>query len=343
MLLKGRAAERFARRPEEDVWAALIFGEDEGLVADTGAALMAAWGGKAGLEVTPLDEDAVRKDPALLFDALEAVSLLGDARGVRLRTSGDKLAGLIGEVIAAGDADPRRFAAKFVIEAGTLPTKSKLRAAAEGAARTACLQLYTEEAGDVAERVKAALLADGIVIDPPALAAFVGELPGHRALANAEIEKLALYGRGLGRPLSLEDIRTLSATEAEAEVSSAIRAALGGDAGAAQCALDRLAANGTGGITILRSLQFEVVRMLSAHEKMAAGDSNPGRSLRPPVWQDEWPAFRARLGRWPVRRLMRVMERIHAAERQAKLSGAAGEPAIRMLINDLARVAASAA
>jgi DNA polymerase-3 subunit delta len=341
MLLKGRAAERFARRPEADIWAALVFGEDEGLVADTSAALLAAWGGKAGLDVTQLDEDAVRKDPGLLFDALEAVSLLGDARGVRMRTSGDKLAGLIGEVIAMGDAGPLRFAARLVIEAGPLAAKSKLRATAEGAARAACLQLLPEAEGDVADRVKAALLADAIVVDPPALGAFVRELPGHRALANAEIEKLALYGRNLGRPLSLEDIQALSSTEVETGVSCAIRAALGGDVGAAQGALDRLAANGTSGITILRALQFEVVRMLSAHEKIAGGDSNPGRSLRPPVWQDEWTAFRARLNRWPVRRLMRVMERIYDTERQTKLSGATGDPSVRILINDLARAAAA--
>lgn len=342
MLVKGRAGERFARRPDPEIWAALVFGEDEGLVSDMALALITAWGGKAGLDVTSLDDDAVRKEPAILFDALEAVSLLGDARAVRLRTSGDKLAGLITEVIEAGDTRPGHFEAKFIIEAGTLPAKSKLRAAAERAATTACLQLFAEESADVAERVKSALLAEGAVIDPPALAAFIGDLPGHRAIANAEIEKLALYARGLDRPLTLDDIRALTATDVNLAISAVIQSALEGHAAAAHTALVKLAANGTGAITVLRSLQMEVVRMLSAHEKMSGGDGNPGRSLRPPVWQSEWPAFRARLGRWPVRRLMRVMERIHDAERQAKLSSASGEPSVRILINDLARVSAGA-
>ncbi|OYW87920.1 MAG: hypothetical protein B7Z22_03495, partial [Hyphomonas sp. 32-62-5] len=95
----------------------------------------------------------------------------------------------------------------------------------------------------------------------------------------------------------------------------------------------------TSGISILRSLQMEVLRMLSAHEKIAGGDGNPGKYLRPPIWPNEWPAFRARLGKWPARRLMRVMERIHDAERQTKLAGATGDPVIRLLINDLARAA----
>lgn len=342
MLVKGRAAEGFARRPDADVWAVLAFGEDEGLSADIGQALIASWGGKQGLDVTLLDEDTIRKEPALFFDALEAVSLLGDARAVRLRTSGDKIASLLIEAIEIGDKDPHRFAAKLIIEAGALPAKSKLRSAAESANRTACLQLFAEEEADIASRVKTALLAEGAVIDPPALEIFVGDLPGHRALANSEIEKLALYARGLGRPLTVEDIRALSATDVKQAISGVILATLEGRPGEAHTSLDKLIENGTSSISILRSLQMEVIRMLSAHEKMASGDSSPGRSLRPPVWPNEWPAFRARLSKWPARRLMRVMERIHDAERQTKLAGALGDPEIRLLINDLARVAESA-
>lgn len=79
--------------------------------------------------------------------------------------------------------------------------------------------------------------------------------------------------------------------------------------------------------------------MLSAHEKIAGGDGNPGKYLRPPVWPSDWPAFRVRLGKWPARRLMRVMERIHDAERQTKLAGPIGDPVVRLLINDLAKAA----
>lgn len=339
MLHKGRAAEGFARRPDPEVWAVLAFSEDEGLAFDAGQALIAGWGGKRGMDVTALDDDAIKKEPALLFDALEAVSLLGNARAVRVRTSGDKIAGLLAEAIAAGDKDPKRFAAKLVIEAGSLPAKSKLRTAAESAKRAACLQLFAEEEADVASRVKTALLAEGAVIDPPALEAFVGDLPGHRALANSEIEKLALYARGLGRPLTLNDVRALSATDVKQAISGVVNAALDGRPGEAQTALDKLSENGTSAISVLRSLQMEVLRMLSAHEKISGGDGNPGKYLRPPVWPSDWPAFRVRLGKWPARRLMRVMERIHDAERQAKLAGPTGEAVVRMLINDLARAA----
>jgi DNA polymerase III subunit delta len=342
MLLKGRQAESFARRPGDEVWAVLAFSEDDGLVADAAQSVIAAWGGKTPLDVSVLDDDAIRKDPSTLFDGLEAVSLLGDKRAIRVRTSGDKIAAFLIEAIETGEAEPGRFAAKLIIEAGNLAAKSKLRAAAEKAKHTACLQLFAEEAAGIGERVKNALMADGAVIDDDALALFIGDLPGHRAIANAEIEKLALYARGLGRPIGVADIRTLTATDLKQDIGGAVMAALEGRPAEAHKALDRLSEMGTSPISILRALQMETLRMLSAHEKGGGGDPGVGRSLRPPVWPNEWPAFRSRLNTWTPKRLMRIMERIHNAETRAKTAGASAEPVVRLLINDLARVAEGA-
>jgi DNA polymerase III subunit delta len=342
MLVKGRQAESFARRPGAEFWAVVVFSEDEGLSADAAQSVLSAWGGKQPLDVTVLDDDAIRKDPSLLFDALEAASLLGDPRAVRVRTSGDKIAALLIEAIEAGDAEAGRYAAKLVIETGSLAAKSKLRGAAEKATRCACLQIFAEEAGDIGDRVRTALLSEGAVIEDEALELFCGDLPGHRAIANAEIEKLALYSRGLGRAVSSEDVRALTATTLRQDIGGVLIAALDGRPSDAHQALDRLNEVGTSPISILRSLQMETLRMLSAHEKVASGDSNPGRSLRPPVWPNEWPAFRKRMNTWPPKRLMRIMERIHDAERQAKEAGPTAEPVVRLLINDLVRVAEAA-
>ncbi len=338
MLLKGRDALKFAKRPAKDVWAAILFGDDEGLVADAGRQLAASWDPEA--VVSGLDEEAVRKDPASLAEALEAVSLLGEARIVRLRTSGDKLAVLLADMIGAGDAAADRFAAKLIIETGPLPPRSKLRAAAEGAKRTAALQLFSETDKDVGERVSQALRDAGASLTAPALSAFCDGLSGHRAIANREIEKLCLYAIGLGRPIDVEDIEGLSATGASASIGSAVAAALDGRAADAQAALEKIFASGTGGITVLRALQNETLRMVAAHEKMLAGDPSPGKSLRPPVWPSEWPAYAERLRNWPVRRALRILERVELSERQAKQLSGTDTQTVRILMSEIARAAA---
>lgn len=343
MLFKGKQAAAFARKPDTEFWAVLAFSEDEGLASDSGQSLIAAWTGKhAHADITLLDDDAIRKEPALLFDALEAASLLGDPRFVRVRTSGDKIAGLLIDAITEGDKKEDRYSARLLVEAGSLAKKSKLRAAAESASRTACLQLFGDEGADIEQRAKQALKESGVAIDPEALRLFVGDLPGHRLAANSEIEKLALYARGLGRPVSVADIRALCATEFEQTLSTAISATLDGHPSAANAAFDKLAQAGTAGISVLRSLQFEVHRMLDAHARIEEGQPSANMKLRPPVWQSEWPAYRARLTKWPVRRLTRVLERIYEAEAQAKRAGGSADPVIRILMNDLARAAEAA-
>jgi DNA polymerase-3 subunit delta len=340
MLLKGKQAVTFSKRPKPDIWAVLAFGEDEGLAADAASNLLRGWTPKSeDLEVTTLDDDAIKKDASLLFDSLEAVSLLGGARAIRVRTSGDKIAKLLVEAINAGDADPQRFAAKLIIQAGSLQKRSKLRAAAESAKHTACLQLFADDAGDVQSLVETKLLEAGASIEPAALAAFVGDLPGHRGIANAEIEKLSLYAHGLGRAINLGDIRALSATDIDHALSAAVKATLSGHPEQAHTALDRLETAGTSPISILRSLQSETLRMLDAHSKITSGNANPGMKLRPPVWNSEWPAFRQRLNVWSAPRLRRVLERLYDAEHIAKVKGGSAGPTVRMLMNDLVRVA----
>jgi hypothetical protein len=87
------------------------------------------------------------------------------------------------------------------------------------AKRTACLQFFADEGVDIEQRAKQALKEAGVDIEPDALRLFVGDLPGHRMAANSEIEKLALYARGLGRSVSEADIRALCATEFEQTLS----------------------------------------------------------------------------------------------------------------------------
>jgi len=343
MLLQGKQAAAFARKPDPKVWAVLAFSDDEGLASDNGQQIIAVWAGKnAHADITLLDDDAIRKDPALLFDALEAASLLGDPRFVRVRTGGDKIAGLLIEAITAGDKTEDRYSARLLIEAGSLAKKSKLRSAAEAASRTACLQFFADEGVDIEHKVKQALKEFSIEIDAEALRVFVGDLPGHRLAANSEIEKLALYARGLGRPVSVSDIRALCATEFEQTLSTAISATLDGHPGAANAAFEKLAMAGTAGISVLRSLQFEVRRMLDAHVRIEEGQPSANMKLRPPVWQSEWPAYRARLNKWPVKRLTRVLERIYDAEAQAKRAGGSTDAVVRVLMNDLARAAEAA-
>ncbi|MEL6322857.1 MAG: hypothetical protein AAFQ84_01350, partial [Pseudomonadota bacterium] len=166
----------------------------------------------------------------------------------------------------------------------------------------------------------------------------VAGLPGHRSLANQEIEKLRLYGHGLGRPISVSDIRDLCVTDTDQAQTDLVALTLSGRLEEAVAALDRITIAGTSPISVLRALQRELARLIQAHG-MAGTGPDVGMKLRPPVFRNSWPVFRKLMALWPVKRCARALERVHDAEAQAKRASALAEPALRQLIVDLARAA----
>ncbi|MEL6323487.1 MAG: hypothetical protein AAFQ84_04575, partial [Pseudomonadota bacterium] len=185
MKLSGAEAVRFCQTPQAAYWAFLLFGDDEGVVADGFLSLkQALFKDRDDLDVITLDDDEVKKDPAALMDALDARSLLGNPRLIRIRANGDKAAAPILEAIQAGDQAIDRFESPLVITAGALQKRSKLRAGSEAAKHAAALHLFSDETQDLVALVRARLAEDGLEIEEMALERLVAGLPGHRSLAN---------------------------------------------------------------------------------------------------------------------------------------------------------------
>jgi len=342
MKLQGNSAERFAKKPDLSCPFVLIFGDDEGVVADLAATLIKSWQKDAPSAVLTFDEDDVKRDPTRLFDALEAVSLLGEGTIVRIRTKGEKLFSILKDVLSLPS---ERVPAKLVLQNGSLNTRSKLRTAFETASNAAALHLFADTAADMSDLVRGFLASRDVAIDPDALSVFVGGLPGHRSLANAEMEKLALYAYQLERPVSVGDIQSLCETNADESARTAVLMALSGDPQRAQAEIDRVIDAGLSPISLVRLFEMEASRMLEAHALQGEGGSgNVGMKLKPPVWKSDWPAFQARLRKWPTPRLTRLIERLHDLELMAKSPGGAGvaDPATRDLFVTLYKAAAAA-
>lgn len=342
MKLQGTSAERFAKKPDPACSFALIFGEDEGVVADTANALIKSWEKANPSAVLTLEEDDVKREPARLFDALEAVSLLGEGTIIRIRTKGEKLFALMKEVL---ELPAERVAAKLVLQNGSLNTRSKLRTAFEAAPNAAALHLFADSASDMSDLVGRFLSERSVTIEPDALSVFVGGLPGHRSLANAEMEKLATYAHDLGRAVSVADIRALCETNADESARTAVLKALSGEPEQAQAEMDRVIDAGLSPISLVRMFEMEASRMLEAHALQGdSGGGNVGMKLKPPVWKSDWPAFQSRLRKWPAPRLVRLVERLHDLELMAKSPGGAGmaEAATRELFISLYKAAARA-
>ena len=126
MKLSPRDAPAYFARPDPDKTGLLIYGNDAMRVALRRQEVIAALIGPAGEEemrLTRLQGAELRKDPALLLDAIKAQSFFPGPRVAFVEDASDAIAPVMTNALAdwqAGDA-------QVVVTAGALKPASKLR------------------------------------------------------------------------------------------------------------------------------------------------------------------------------------------------------------------------
>jgi DNA polymerase-3 subunit delta len=335
MKLDARRIPSFLRDPGP-VRIVLLHGEDEGLVRHRADALTQA---VVGARDDPFRVAwLAREDHGRLLEEADAVAMLGGRRVIRVRDAVDGLAPTL-EQVASGPGD-----SLIVLEAsGLLPARSKLRALTEASPVAAAIACYPEEGKALQDAVRSALAEAGIRLDRDAEAWLVEHVGSDWAATRGEIEKLILYA-GQERRLGLEDVRGCVGDAASVAFDDAVFAATGGDAEAADRALERALAEGLAAVAITRGVMGHLAKLHQARGHMAAGASAEDaiRALRPPVFFKRVGDFTRALTRWDAPRLAHAMNETRRAELACKQTGAPDGLLVRRLVLALARQGAAA-
>jgi DNA polymerase III subunit delta len=319
-----------------DVRLFFIFGQDESAIADI-AAQMAAQLGQA--ERIDIDSDRIRNDPALLADEASALSLFGDKRYVRLNFRRDEgLAAVENLLELDNGANP------VIATAGNLTKASKLRKLAESHPRAMAHICYLPEEGTAAASVMAHAATLGLKLDR-SLGARIARYTGQdRKLAQAELEKLALYyDSSPERPMTVEvaAFEALSAETGEENVSGLINQVMGGELRGTGRELASARDMGVDAIRIVRALQRRVALLSSMRAKVDSG-SNAAAVVKATrsVFYKEADDFVKQLGRWPSARLAGLNG--HLLEVEAKLMSVKDGLGSVILEEELIRIARAA-
>ncbi len=320
-----------------DVRLFLVFGQDESAIADI-AGQMAAQLGAA--ERIDLDSDRIRNDPALLADEASALSLFGDKRYVRLNFRREEgLAAVENLLELENGANP------VIAIAGNLTKASKLRKLAESHKRAMAHICYLPEEGTAAASVMAYAATLGLKLDR-SLGARIARYTGQdRKLAQAEIEKLALYyDAAPERPMTVEvtAFEALSAETGEENVGGLVNQVMGGELRLLGRELASARDMGVDAIRIIRALQRRVALLSSLRAKLDAG-SNAGAVVKATrsIFFKEADEFVKQLGRWPSARLAGLNG--HLLEVEAKLMSVKDGLGSVILEEELIRIARAAA
>ncbi|MDI7775809.1 DNA polymerase III subunit delta [Asticcacaulis sp. EMRT-3] len=292
-LAKRAEIDAFFAKPSPAILGALIYGKDRSQVIEraTGLARQIVSDINDPFNVSVLTDTDIDNDPARLEGELQALSMMGGRRLVRLKffsekAALDKAVAATLKAHAAGDFNREAF---IVIEAGGLGADSALRRLADSDKSLVSIACYEDETGDVVRMARETLSANGVALSTAAMDIFVQRLPKERGIARQEIERLILFiGPGSHKTLSEVELQDFLGVEPEASLFKAAADAFGGRMKATQAGLRRAFAEGESGADALRALSqhYNKLKLLKSLLEKGAGTKEATRAAGV-FWKDE--------------------------------------------------------
>ncbi len=333
MKLAGRDIESFLRGVDAAVAAVLFYGPDAGLVHERADRLTAAVAGDAAdpFRVSDVTVEGLRDQPSLLSDEASALSFGGGRRVVRLRNAGDSQSAAIESFLESPAGG-----GLVVVEAAELGPRSSLRQLFEAADNAAALPCYRDEAGDLARLIGEELGRAGLRLTGEARDYLAGALGGDRGVTRRELEKIVSYmgPSDSARPLELADALACVGDSAALSVDDLVFALGDGDFVAVERLTDRVLAEGTTPVAILRTAGRHFLRL---HLVASAEDRERAiRTLKPPVFYKYVPRLHEQVRQWAPSRLHQALDRLTRAEMDCKRTGMPAEVLCRRVLLEIA-------
>lgn len=336
MKIDARQAEAFLKKPDPKIRAVVIYGNDDGLIAERAAQLAKSVCEdlKDPFRVVDIAGDALKADPARLADEFSAMSLMGGRRVIRVRPAGDECATALENLVAATAGD-----ALIVIEGGNLSPRSSLRTLAETEACLAALACYMDSEQVLEGLVETAARAEGLSVDPDAMEWIVDRLGGDRGQTRSEVDKLLLYKTDdSDRTIRITDAKAVMGDTSAVGIDDVIAATFDGDRTNLDHALDRVFAEGGHPVQLVRAIQryADQLSVVSANAKSGNFESAMFKARGLPRFGPARQRFERHLRVWPLPRLNEVLRVVLEAEQQCKTTDMPDETVARRLCLALA-------
>ena len=333
MILKGIEANRFFAKPDPARAGLLIAGADPMRVALKRQEVIAATigpEGEAEMRLTRIPAADLRKDGAVLLDAIKAIGFFPGPRVAFLEDATDALAPLI----TAALKDWRPGDAQIVVTAGNLTPKSTLKKLFEAHPNAFCAMLYDNP--PTREEIEDALKKSGLVNIGREAMADLHTLG--RALDPGDfrqmLEKISLYKHGDATPLTPADVAAMAPATIEAEVDDLLAAVAEGQAGQVGLLMRRFEGQGVVPVTLC----IQALRHFRSLHMAAADPAGPAMGLQKArVFGPRRDAMQRQAGAWGMHRLEAAVAEL--LETDLALRSTSRAPAMAVMERTLIRLA----
>lgn len=335
MKLSGAAATRFFARPEPDRTALLIHGSDPMRVALKRQQMIAALigpEGEAEMRLTRMTGGDLRKDPALVSDAMRAQGFFPGPRVAFVEEATEANAATLKSALA----DWRPGDAMLIVTAATLTKASALKKAFEDHPNAYAAAIYDDP--PTREEIEATLSEAGIQsVASDAMADLVvlaRELdPGD---FRQTIEKLALYKFGDASAVLTEDVAAVAPATIEAAVDDVLHAVAEARSGDVGPLMRRLQGQGVAPVTLCIGATRHF-RALHAATASPGGAAEGIARLRPPIFGPRRDRMLKQAQTWGMHRLEQALTLLTDTDLQ--LRSASRAPQMALMERALIRLA----
>ncbi len=337
--IKPADADRFLARPDPAVRVILIYGNDDGLVAERAERFAAAVLAKSTdpFARVRLDAAAIADDPGSLADEANAVPLFGGQRVITVNLSGGRtIQPAVEVVLAAPPVD-----SWVVVTAGDQRKGSGLRKLCETHGQAAAIACYADSDRDLDRIIDEETKAAGLTIATEARTALKSMIGADRMASRSEVAKLCLYAANTGT-ITLDDVRAIIGDAAASAMDAVIDAAALGDAAALDRGHRRLRAAGVPGAVVVGAAQRHFNFLQKARAACDAGATAEAVVARasPPVFFQRRTAVIRQLTIWNATAIDAALGRLDAALLDSRLHGAIADEVVAQALQSVAVMAA---
>ncbi len=335
-VLREDGFEQFLKRQIVSMNGVLIHGSDSAAVAGFGRQIVKAISGETG-EAERFEASNLKEGAGRIQDEFYSLSLLGDRRVLWIDDVGDSHLKVLSEIITS--IHPANF---LFLSADSLPKTSKLRIAAEEAAKFGVLAIYEEDLDSIRTRLGALISKASMKWDDGAEDLFLEIVGIDRSVATQECQKLMLYCFGQSTITSL-DVSAVCGDTATSSSENLIDAMLIGDLESVDRMYGSLDTDAGGQRMILASAMSHLVRLQELRGMMDTGTSADVtvRGARPPIFYKRQSAVIAQLRRFESTELLSMQQSLSTAIFQTRKNADLGNAIASRTLLSLARLARS--
>ncbi|MCO4849204.1 MAG: DNA polymerase III subunit delta [Yoonia sp.] len=326
MKMAGTGAQGYLRKPDPSHSGLLIFGADAMRVATARQTAIAALVGPQGEEemrLTRIPAADLRKDPAILDDAIKAHGFFPGHRVAFVEDATDGLA----KALTAALLDWQLGDAQIVVTAGQLTAKSALRKAFEGHGSAVAIGIYDDPPNR--DDIQSALTSAGL--PAPSRDILDGLMELAQTLEPGDfrqtVEKVGLYKLGDDTALTMEDVLACAPQSAEVDVDDVLDVVTFGQVQALGPVLRNLYAQGVTPVTLCIGATRHFKRLHTVASDPGGASAGIGR-LRPPVFGPRRDKIVRQASQWGRDRLERALTALTDVDLQLRSADSAPQNAL---------------